>query len=439
MLSLNDMFGQAFAKAGAQAPAPQQQPIMANANPQMPPPAAGSAPSSALSSLFPNFDVSQGFNPGYMQQFAAPGGGYGGDSGQYYDNGYQIKGSDGKMWGVTPDFGGRGGYTFTSSDPLDNHNRYSLSFDASGNQTDNQNWKDKSWFDDNKGIIGVLGAAAGGYAAWGGTGAGAGVGEGAVGATGTGAVSSPVYGATAVGTPLTGASPGVVGAGGAAAGGGAMAGAGGGGITGNPIIDKALGSAASSAISSGIGSAFNGSGGGSGGGGLGGILSGGYDYYAQNKAANNMLDWMKSQQGKIDNIYDPNGPVAKMMYDKMQAQDAAAGRNSQYGVRTNNFLGQFGGDYAKYTAALTQGLAGNYQNAYNKQASAGTGLATGIGNAIGSGVNSGLQNMFTQNMSSTVANNGAYSAGGQTYNNPSAYGGSTPYQYDDNEYYPTIY
>lgn len=190
------------------------------------------------------------------------------------------------------------------------------------------------------------------------------------------------------GWSLSGMGAAGAGAAGAASAAGGGAGAATGGLLSNPLLKGALSVG---------GSLFGGAGGG---GGLGGILSGIYDYNQQNKAANNMLDWMREQQAKIDAVYDPQGERAKFMWEEMSRKDAAAGRNSQYGPRTTDFLGKFGGEYAGHTSNLARGLAGNFSDAFNQKASAGSGLAAGAGNFLGGGLNS-----IVQNLSSALGSN----------------------------------
>lgn len=326
--------------------------------------------------------------------------------------GTTMKGADGNMYTIAPHYTdtthyGESGDTYGGPGTLD---RYMVSR-AGGTNADAYQGSDlynpdgsynmhAAYNGDNGAMmLAPIAAAAGGQFLFGG-GLGGAAASGGADAVGGGAIASPVTGGSALGTSLGGASPGLATSAGAAGAGGISS------ITGNPILDKALSSAGTSALSSGLSSAISGKGTGSG---LGGLVSGAYDAYAQNKASNNMLDYLKGQQAKIDSIYDPNGPLAKTMWNQMSAQDAAAGRNSQYGVRTTDFLGKFGGDYAKYTAQLGQGLANDFANAYNKQASAGTGLAAGIGNAMGGGaLNSIVQNgsSYINNAYNSAAGNG---------------------------------
>jgi hypothetical protein len=190
----------------------------------------------------------------------------------------------------------------------------------------------------------------------------------------------------------------------AAAGAGAgVASTAGGGFMSNPIVSKVLGGLGSSALSS-----LAGGGGGNGGlGNLAGIAAGIYDKNKQNQAADSMLNYMNTQQHKIDDVYDPNGARAKYMWEEMSRKDAAAGRNSQYGPRTTDFLGKFGGEYANATANLTRGLAGNYGAAFNQQASSGAGLNAAIGNAL-KGSNLSLQDIIKMVSSGSPVSNTTY-------------------------------
>jgi hypothetical protein len=133
------------------------------------------------------------------------------------------------------------------------------------------------------------------------------------------------------------------------------------------------------------------------------IIAGTMDYRNQNKSSDQMLDYMRTQQGKIDSLYQPGSPEWQSLWEAMSRKDAAAGRNSQYGPRTVDFMGKVADTKAKYTAELTKGLAGNYQQAFNQQAASPAGVRAAMSkllanpqnlssvlNAITSGNTSGL-------------------------------------------------
>lgn len=87
-----------------------------------------------------------------------------------------------------------------------------------------------------------------------------------------------------------------------------------------------------------------------------------YDMYAKNKMAN-------AQQGylnQMSNMYAPGSPEARLMEQKIARKDAAAGRNSQYGVRAQNLAAMLAAERAKvmgspgYSNVLNSQLANRY-------------------------------------------------------------------------------
>jgi hypothetical protein len=113
---------------------------------------------------------------------------------------------------------------------------------------------------------------------------------------------------------------------------------------------------------------------------LGSIAGGLASSDAQRQSAHEMLDWLKSQQAKIDNLYQPGSPEYNLLMQQMAAKDAAAGRNSQYGERSVELAAKIAQIKAQYTAQLTQGIAGNMQQAFNQVGSSNAGLAAVLGN-----------------------------------------------------------
>jgi hypothetical protein len=126
-------------------------------------------------------------------------------------------------------------------------------------------------------------------------------------------------------------------------------------------------------------------GGGQGGGGLLGMIPGLVDADRQGDASDKMLEWMNGQQAKIDALYKPGSPEYNALFDQMARQDAAAGRNSQYGPRSVDLAARIADIKGKYTASLTNGLAGNYQSAFNQDATKYSSLLGGLGNMGGGG------------------------------------------------------
>lgn len=295
---------------------------------------------------------------------------------------------DGKNYYFQKDANGNGYGLWTD------HGDYNLAFDNEGNFTHDYAGNEP---------FGLRDLAAGALTVAGGMGLGSLLSAGMAGAGASAAGGGLLGDATTAGYGgLDAASAATMGGGASVAGGSALGSlgagaAGAGGFLSNPIISKVLGNLGTSALS-GLGGQSS-----SNAGSLGGILSGLYDKYQQDKAADHLLEYMNTQQKKIDDVYDPNGPRAKYLFEEMSRKDAAAGRNSQYGPRTADFLGKFGGEYANATANMARGLAGNYGQAFNQQASSGAGLSAGIGNFL-QGSNVSLLDIINAVNNSPVTN-----------------------------------
>lgn len=121
----------------------------------------------------------------------------------------------------------------------------------------------------------------------------------------------------------------------------------------------------------------------------------GLDMYNQNKASDKMLDYLKGQQTKIDNLYAPGSPEYDYLMRQMEAKDAAAGRNSQYGPRSVDLAAKIAEMKARNTVSLTGATTQPMQSALSQSA------------ASPAGLNSVLQNMLkgttVQNLSSVVS------------------------------------
>lgn len=98
-------------------------------------------------------------------------------------------------------------------------------------------------------------------------------------------------------------------------------------------------------------------------------LSSLYDMYAKNKLGNAQMDLYNQNRNAINNYYAPGSPEAKLMEQTMNRQDAAAGRNSQYGVRATDLQ-------AKIAQAKMQALS----SMAGGQSSL---LTSGMGNNLG--------------------------------------------------------
>jgi hypothetical protein len=196
------------------------------------------------------------------------------------------------------------------------------------------------------------------------------------------------------------------GVGGAAAA-GAGAGAGGGGFSLGGLLGGSSGGGGFSLgnilkAGQALGGMLGGGGGGSGGGGLQdllGVIGGGVDAKRQGDAAKAMEAWLKSNQAKMDGYMNPNSPEYKAMWEEMSRKDAAAGRNSQYGPRTSDFLAEVAKAKAENTLRFTTGTSRAYADALNQNASKYAGLSAGLGNFLqggsgGGGLSSILNGLF---------------------------------------------
>lgn len=218
-------------------------------------------------------------------------------------------------------------------------------------------------------------------AAIGGLGAGAaGAAEGAGGVTGLadGAALDAMYGGLDAGATLGG---GAMGAGGAAAGTtlGSL-------FNGNSIFNQLGGKMLTGGLSSIFGG--NGSTGGGGGFNLGDItnvLGGLYGSQQQGQAADKMLNWMNDQTNYVRNYGQPGTPEFDYLKNTLEAKDAAAGRNSQYGTRSRELLGQLGQAKLDASSRMALGLAPAYSRAINQDANKYAGLPAAINKLLGGG------------------------------------------------------
>ena len=87
-----------------------------------------------------------------------------------------------------------------------------------------------------------------------------------------------------------------------------------------------------------------------------------YDMYAKNK----MAGAQQNHLNQLNNMYAPGTPEYNNMARAIARKDAAAGRNSQYGVRAQNLAGIIAGERAKllgsagYTNTMNSQLANRY-------------------------------------------------------------------------------
>lgn len=112
------------------------------------------------------------------------------------------------------------------------------------------------------------------------------------------------------------------------------------------------------------------------------VLGGAIDATRQGSAADKMMQWMNTQQGQLNGLFDMNSPYYQQMWNEMSAKDAAAGRNSQYGTRATELAGRLAPLQATSTIGMTNALARPYAAALNQDASKYTGLLSAIGQAF---------------------------------------------------------
>ena len=124
-------------------------------------------------------------------------------------------------------------------------------------------------------------------------------------------------------------------------------------------------------------------------------LLGLYDMYNKQNASKALQDQFDKVNTQINGMYAPGSPEANLMQQEMERKDAAAGRNSQYGVRATDLA-------AKLAATKGQLLSNTLGNQNNLLAAS---LATG-NSSLGS-----LANLFGQTTGSTAANTVGNAAG----------------------------
>lgn len=82
-----------------------------------------------------------------------------------------------------------------------------------------------------------------------------------------------------------------------------------------------------------------------------------YDMYAKNQMAKKQEALYNQNRADIMNTYAPGSPEYNMLKQEMERKDAAAGRNSQYGIRANDLAGTI--------AKMKMGAIGNLQSGQN--------------------------------------------------------------------------
>lgn len=134
-------------------------------------------------------------------------------------------------------------------------------------------------------------------------------------------------------------------------------------------------------------------------GGLGTIAGGIADYHMNNADK----DYYQSIIDKLNGMYNPGTPEANLMQSQMDAKDAAAGRNSQYGTRAINLAGTLNQQRSNIMTSpgyvtLAQDARGHYDNSLNglfsavgQASTAGSNLNGLLNSGIGSAINTGIK------------------------------------------------
>ena len=97
-----------------------------------------------------------------------------------------------------------------------------------------------------------------------------------------------------------------------------------------------------------------------------------YDMYAKKQMANKQQAMYDQNRADILSTYQPGSPEYNLLKQEMDRKDAASGRNSQYGVRANEFAGNL--------AKMRMGALGNMQTGQNALANQSMGNQYGMFN-----------------------------------------------------------
>lgn len=133
----------------------------------------------------------------------------------------------------------------------------------------------------------------------------------------------------------------------------------------------------------------NNNGGGAGFSGLAELLAGLYSGYSKNQTATEQRAWLDKQMTDIDKLYAPGTPEYNLLQQEMERKDAAAGRNSQYGVRATDMAAKI----AETKARLKAQLAGSLQGSVMSSTQNGNETLAGLFAALGKTGTSGVTNL----------------------------------------------
>lgn len=92
-----------------------------------------------------------------------------------------------------------------------------------------------------------------------------------------------------------------------------------------------------------------------------------YDMYAKKQMANKQQDLYNQNRSDIMNMYAPGSPEYLAMKQQMDRQDAAAGRNSQYGTRAVDLAGKIAAYKTNAIANMQTGQNGLANQGLNNQ------------------------------------------------------------------------
>lgn len=162
--------------------------------------------------------------------------------------------------------------------------------------------------------------------------------------------------------------------------------------------------------------------------GIAGVGAGLYGANQQNQASNDMLNYLKGRQQLNDNMYAPGSPEYNALFNQMSAKDAAAGRNSQYGIRSVDLAGKIAQLKMQNNTALTGQIARDYANALNQRANSSANVTGPLGQLMQNGGAQGIANVINGLHSSDTTNPLLNPA----YNTPDAIYGMNPSQINTN-------
>jgi hypothetical protein len=117
------------------------------------------------------------------------------------------------------------------------------------------------------------------------------------------------------------------------------------------------------------------------------LLGGAYGMNQQNQASSQMLDYLKQRQAINDNMYAAGSPEFNHLWDQMSRNDAAAGRNSQYGPRSVDLASKVAQLKMDANTKMTTGIGNLYANAINQGSNSYLNMLPGLMSAFGGGSN----------------------------------------------------